>query len=93
MFLWWMLDSMNSRHYYHHQNDKGIQEWRKEANHLAKDNVELRSKLEQLDLEVKTLKGTSIDTTYKPKSIDTDLMYSKETVTEYAKSYDPNDYD
>lgn len=81
MFLWMMLDrpSYHST-YYHHQNDAGFKEWRKEAEKQAATNAELKAKLEKLDAEMKNMKGTKVDPEFVPKNVDADIMLSKDIV-------------
>ena len=78
--LWYMLDHMNDRNQYsmmyHHQNDQGFQEWRREANRLSADNAELRAQLNQLDKNVAGMKGTKINDGYVPEGVDSDILLS-----------------
>lgn len=81
MMLWYMLDNISNRNQsamaYNHSNDPGFQEWRIEANKLAKDNEELRMKLSKLDTSVGTMTGIKNDN-YIPPGMDADLMLSSE---------------
>lgn len=83
MFMWMMLDSLNDKShyqtYYHHQNDPGMQQWRNEANRLAKDNAELKAKLDSLDQKIGTMnkKGVKKDPNYLPKDVDPDVLLSE----------------
>lgn len=81
MFLWMMLDRPNYHStYYHHQNDLGFQQWRKEAEKQAAENAELRSKLDKLDAKVNAMDGTKVDPSYVPAGVDGDLMLSEKYV-------------
>jgi len=59
---------------HHHQNDPGYQEWRREADELAKQNEDLRNKLIAMDAEVAKLDGTPVDPAYLPKGVDPDIV-------------------
>jgi hypothetical protein len=56
VFLWFLLDTLtrpgHADWFYNHQNDPGYQQWRAEADRLARDNAELRAKLDQLDRDL-----------------------------------------
>ncbi len=73
LFLFWMLDHLGNKNVaataYHHQNDPGYQKWRQEADQLAKDNADLKSKLAELDKQVKGMDGTPKDPGYLPPGI------------------------
>jgi len=89
---WWMiLDNMNdarySSMYYHHRNDPGVQEWRREASRLSSENKDLKEKLEQLDKKTDALAGQPVDPNYVPKGIDPDIMLAKETVASITKEF------
>lgn len=81
MFLWMMLDrpSYHST-YYHHQNDPGFKEWRREAEKQAATNAELKAKLDKLDAQVNGMKGTKVDPSYTPTGVDSDLMLAENVV-------------
>ncbi|PWC38983.1 DUF2491 family protein [Azospirillum sp. TSO35-2] len=53
LFLWFMLDTLtrpgHASFFHDNANDPGYREWRQEADRQAKDNAELRAKLDQLD--------------------------------------------
>ena len=72
MFLWMILDHSNDRRYsamaYNQANDPGYKQWREEAEKQAKDNKELRKKLDELDVEVKKMEkeGKPRDPSYLP---------------------------
>jgi hypothetical protein len=84
MFLWFMLDNITRPHYanmyYNHQNDPGFQQWRREADRLAGENNELKTKLAKLDGEVGKLKGQAVDPTYVPPGVDPDIMMDKKAL-------------
>jgi hypothetical protein len=73
MALWYMMDHIHDSQYrnmyYNQQNNPDMIKWRKEADRLAKDNTELKSKLETMDNEVAQLKGTPRDEKYVPKEL------------------------
>jgi len=56
LFLWFMLDTLtkpgHASFFHDNANDPGYRDWRAEADRQAKDNAELRAKLDQLDRTV-----------------------------------------
>lgn len=56
LFLWFMLDTLtkpgHASFFHDNANDPGYRDWRAEADRQAKDNAELRAKLDQLDQTV-----------------------------------------
>ena len=89
MFLWFMLDHINDRQYanmyYNQQNNEDMKAWRREADRLARDNAELRAKLNNLDAETGKLKaqGAVIDPSYVPPDAQ-DMALSAKVVEENA---------
>lgn len=79
MFMYMMLDNMNdaSRFAHNHASDPGYQEWRREAEALAKDNAELQAKLAALDTQTATLAGTPVDPSFLPAGTDPDIALSQ----------------
>ncbi len=73
LFLFWMLDHLGNNNAtataYNHSDDPGFKKWRQEAENLAKDNAELKSKLNELDGQVKSMAGTPKDPAYLPKNV------------------------
>ncbi|MFH0824033.1 MAG: TAXI family TRAP transporter solute-binding subunit, partial [Pseudomonadota bacterium] len=73
LFLYWMLDNVSNRNTaataYHHQNDPGYQQWRREMDNTAKDNPDVKNKLAELDRQVKAMEGTPRDPSYLPKGV------------------------
>lgn len=84
MFLWMMLDSLNDNNmvnaYYHHQNDPGMAAWRAEANEMAKENAELKAKLDALDAKVAGMNG-EVDPSYVPEGVPAAAYMAKSVVT------------
>lgn len=84
LILWSILDHLNdSRRYamaYHHAGDPGYRQWRQEAEELAKDNAELRRKLDELDRKVAAMEGTPVDPGYLPPGVDPSIALAAETV-------------
>ena len=83
--VWWMiLDNLGSRnHYamaYHHSNDQGYQEWRKEADRLAKDNEELGQKLKTLDNKVAIMEGVPKDNDYLPVGMPAEVAIAADVL-------------
>ena len=72
MILWFMLDHINDAQYaamyYNHQDDPGMQQFKKEAERISAENAELKAKVAKLDESVKSLEqqGVKPDPTYMP---------------------------
>jgi hypothetical protein len=72
MMLWFMLDHISDRQYaemyYHHQDDPGMQQFRRELDRLSSENAELKEKVKKLDEETKSLEqqGVKVDPAYVP---------------------------
>ncbi|MGC8660471.1 MAG: TAXI family TRAP transporter solute-binding subunit, partial [Desulfomonilaceae bacterium] len=77
LFLFWMLDHITNRNVaataYNHSDDPGYKKWRQEADNLAKDNTDLKAKLDELDKQVKSMAGTPKDPGYLPKGVPPDV--------------------
>ncbi len=62
LFLWFMLDTLtrpgHAGFFHDNANDPGYRDWRAEAERQAKDNGELRAKLDRLDQTVAAQAGT-----------------------------------
>ncbi|WP_148219688.1 DUF2491 family protein [Azospirillum sp. B510] len=61
LFLWFMLDTLtrpgHAAFFHNNADDPGYREWRQEADRLARDNADLRAKLDQLDQSVAAQSG------------------------------------
>jgi Protein of unknown function (DUF2491) len=70
LFLWFLLDNLTRPGYgdffYNHQNDPGYQQWRAEAERLARENADVRQKLDTLDRQVAAKQGQPQDPDYLP---------------------------
>jgi TRAP transporter TAXI family solute receptor len=73
LFLYWMLDHISNKNVaataYHHADDPGFKKWREEAERQAKDNPDLKAKLEEMDKQIKSLQGTPKDPAYIPPGV------------------------
>lgn len=73
LFLWALLSNLSrpgSAEWFHnHQNDPGYQEWRAEAERQARDNADLRARLNELDRTLATRAGQPVDPDYLPPDI------------------------
>ncbi len=70
IFLFWMLDHITNKNVakaaYNYSDDPAFQKWRQEVENLSRDNSELRSKLAEMDKQIKALEGTPKDPGYLP---------------------------
>jgi TRAP transporter TAXI family solute receptor len=81
LFLFWMLDHMGNKSVaataYNHSDDPGFQKWRQEAESLAKNNTELKTKLDEMDKQVKAMQGTPKDPSYLPPGVPPEVALSE----------------
>jgi hypothetical protein len=91
MWMWFMLDTLtrpgHGAFFYNHANDPGYQEWRREADRLAKDNADLRAKLNALDADVKTHEGKPRDPNYIPPDGNRQVALSSAHVVQPSSSF------
>ncbi|MGF7176910.1 DUF2491 family protein [Azospirillum doebereinerae] len=77
LFLWFMLDTLtrpsHAAFFHDNANDPGYRDWRAEADRQAKDNAELRAKLDQLDQTLAAQKDTPRAEGRLPPDIPTEL--------------------
>jgi hypothetical protein len=70
LFLWFLLDNLTRPGYadffHHHQDDPGYRQWRAEAERLARENAEIRQKLDTLDQQMAQSQGQPRDPDYLP---------------------------
>lgn len=72
MMLWFMLDHISERQYaemyYHHRDDPGMQQFRKEVDRLSAENAELKEKVKNLDESTMSLEqqGVKVNPAYVP---------------------------
>jgi hypothetical protein len=70
LFLWFLLDNLTRPGYadffHHHQNDPGYRQWRAEAERLARENADVRQRLETLDRQVAEKQGQPKDPEFLP---------------------------
>ncbi|WP_027721584.1 TAXI family TRAP transporter solute-binding subunit [Maridesulfovibrio zosterae] len=89
MCLWMMLSNLSrpgySQTFYNHQNDVGIQEWRREADELARTNAELREKLNELDAATAGMNGP-IDPSFLPEGIPASIALAPEALAAMSSS-------
>ena len=86
LFWFMILDRFTDRNHsamaYHHANDPGYQAWRRDADNLAKDNSELKGKLDALDKQVAAMKGTPVDPNYLPKGVPPEVAVAANAIAE-----------
>ncbi len=94
LFLGALLSNLSrpaSADFFHNrQNDPGYQEWRAEADKMARDNADLRQKLAELDKQLAARKGTPIDPNYVPTDVPAEVALAP-TVAERTPSVAAND--
>ena len=77
LFLWFMLDTLtrpgHAAFFHNNADDPGYREWRQEADRLARDNAELRGKLDQLDQSMAAQAGTPREAGQLPPDVPADL--------------------
>ncbi len=73
LFLWFLLDNLTRAgsvdFFRSHRDDPAIREWRAEADRLARDNAELRSRLDRLDTELARQPDAPADPDYLPPGV------------------------
>ncbi len=88
LFWFMILDHLTDRNYssmaYNHANDPGYQAWRRDAENLAKDNSELKGKLDALDKQVAAMKGTPVDPNYLPKGVPPEVGVAANAIADKA---------
>lgn len=81
LFLFWMLDHMSNKGAataaYNYSSDPGFQKWRQDAESLAKDNTELKSKLDEMDKQIKSMQGTPKDPSYLPPGVPPEVAIAE----------------
>nr|WP_255636293.1 DUF2491 family protein [Azospirillum sp. 412522] len=77
LFLWFMLDTLtrpgHAAFFHNNADDPGYREWRQEADRLARDNAELRGKLDQLDQSMTAQAGAPRQAGQLPPDIPAEL--------------------
>lgn len=77
LFLWFMLDTLtrpgHAAFFHNNAEDPGYREWRQEADRQARDNAELRGKLDQLDQSMAAQSGTPREAGQLPPDVPADL--------------------
>lgn len=77
LFLWFMLDTLtrpgHAAFFHNNAADPGYREWRQEADRLARDNAELRGKLDQLDQSMTAQAGTPREAGQLPPDVPPEL--------------------
>jgi hypothetical protein len=85
VFLAFALDHIAEEQYalmlYHHQRDEEIQQWMDDTDRLAAENDELRTKMENMKLEMARLRdsGVQVDASYVPPDAE-DVALSPEVI-------------
>ena len=72
IFLYSMMS--NSSFGYHHSNNAGYSEWRREANELSQTNADLKKQLDAMDAKIAGIDPkTKVDPNFLPKGVDADI--------------------
>ena len=73
LFLWFLLDNLSRAgsvdFFRNHRDDPALREWRAEAERQARDNAELRGRLDQLDRELTRQPDAPTDPNYLPPGV------------------------
>jgi len=83
MFLWFIMRQASGPSFmYNHQNDPGVQAFKKEAEKLSADNADLKKQLDELNGKVEQLKkdGKPVDPKYMPEGVDPAIAQAAERV-------------
>lgn len=77
LFLWFLLDNLSrpgsTDFFRNHRDDPGVREFRAEADRLARDNADLRGKLEQLDRAAAAQPNAPRDPNYLPPDVTPEI--------------------
>ncbi|MFH1117414.1 MAG: TAXI family TRAP transporter solute-binding subunit [Pseudomonadota bacterium] len=90
-FLYGMLSLANrpnsAAFAYHHQNDPGYLQWRRQAEEQAKTDGELRKQLAEMDKQVAAMKaqGVKVDPAYLPDGVPPELAVSSAVLAAKSK--------
>lgn len=88
LFLWFMLDTLtrpgHAAFFHNNADDPGYREWRKEADRLARDDAELRGKLDQLDQSVAAQSGSPRQAGQLPPDVPADLARADPRTSGYS---------
>lgn len=84
LFLFWMLNHASNRNVaataYHHAEDPGFKKWREEVETMAKTDPELKTKLAEMDKQIKALQGTPKDPGYLPTGVPADVALAADVL-------------
>ena len=77
-YTWWyVLDNLDDPAYvamaYHHRNDPGYREWRREVRRLSFNNPDLRYRMDRLDDLVRGMNGRPIIPGYLPEGMEPEV--------------------
>jgi hypothetical protein len=72
MFMWYLLDRLDSDTYYNHRQDADWQRWRVDADRQAQSDAAVRAKLDQMDAKINAMQaqGVKVDPAYVPAGVD-----------------------
>ncbi|GAB6042494.1 TAXI family TRAP transporter solute-binding subunit [Endothiovibrio diazotrophicus] len=91
MFLGYMLSHAGNSGYssfaYHHWDEPGMREWRREMREEAERDAELRTQLDALENRVATMQGTPVDPSYLPRDIQPEMVMSPDVVDSIKPVY------
>jgi hypothetical protein len=96
MALWFLLDNLRRPGYadffHNHRDDPGYQSWRSEADRLARDNTDLRGKLQALDGELAQRSDQPRDPSYVPPGMDPSIATAARGAVRPAQPPQPGGY-
>ena len=77
IFLWSLFNNLtrsgSSDWFHNNRDDPGVRQWRAEAERLARDNADVRRKLDELDRSLADKQGQPKDPTYLPPDVPPDI--------------------
>ena len=91
MFMWMMLDNMNSSMYYHHRNDADYMAWRADAERQAQNDAAVKAKLQQMDQKIKELEAqkTPVNPAYMPEGVDPSVAMAQDVAEQSLQHEQP----
>ena len=88
--FWFLLDRLgrsgSTDFFHHHEYDPGYAQWRADADRQARDNAELRAKLDSLDAALAAKEDDPRDSRYLPAGVSAESAHATADVAEPTSS-------